>query len=86
MEVSNMSKQMINFQKSLFENSFNAMNMVQDQTEKMINNFLIQLPWVNDEGKKAINNSIDFYKKARTDFKKAVDDGFSKMEELFAQK
>lgn len=86
METSNMAKQMINFQKTLFENSFNAMSMVQDQTEKMINNFLTQLPWVNEDAKKTINNSVDFYKKARTDFKKAVDDGFVKMEELFAQK
>jgi hypothetical protein len=86
METSNMAKQMINFQKTLFENSFNAMSMVQDQTEKMINNFLTQLPWVNEDAKKTISNSVDFYKKARTDFKKAVDDGFVKMEELFAQK
>ncbi|QTA88722.1 hypothetical protein [Desulfonema magnum] len=86
METGKMAKQMITFQKTLFENAFNAMSMVQDQTEKMAGDFLAQLPWVNEEGKKAISNSTEFYKKARTDFKNAVDDGFAKMEELFIQK
>jgi len=86
METGKMAKQMITFQKSVFENAFNAMSMVQDQTEKMTGDFLGQLPWVNEEGKKALSNSIEFYKKARTDFKKAVDDGFTKMEELFVHK
>jgi len=84
-EPGKIGKQMITFQKSLFENSFNAMNMVQDQTEKMVNNFLTQLPWVTEDGKKTIETSIEFYRKARTDFKKAVDDGFAKMEEMFIQ-
>ncbi len=85
MEAGKIGKQIITFQKALFENSFNAMNMVQDQTEKMVNNFLTQLPWVTEDGKKTIETSIEFYRKARTDFKKAVDDGFAKMEELFIQ-
>ncbi|MDM8525388.1 hypothetical protein QUF80_18635 [Desulfococcaceae bacterium HSG8] len=86
METGKIANQMISFQKNLFENAFNAMSTVQDQTEKMVNNFLTQLPWVNEDGKKAIEGSVDFYKKARGDFKKAVDEGFSKMEDLFSQK
>ena len=79
-----MAKQVITFQKAAFENSFNAMKMVQEQTEKMTDTFLTQLPWVHEEGKQTITTSADFYKKARDDFKKAVDDGFAKMEEMFA--
>ena len=86
MEPGTIAKQTIAFQKTLFENSFNAMKMVQDQTEKMLNTFLGQLSWVPDEGKKAIGESVDFYKKAREDFKKAVDEGFAKMEGMFVQK
>jgi polyhydroxyalkanoate synthesis regulator phasin len=77
---------MITFQKTFFENAFNAVTMVQDQTEKITNDFLTRLPWVTEEGKKAVTNVIEFYKKARTDFKKVVDDGFEKTEELFAHK
>jgi hypothetical protein len=86
MEPGKIAHQTIFFQKSLFENAFNAMKMVQDQTEKMLQTFLEQLSWVPDDGKKAIGDSIGFYKKARDDFKKAVDDGFDKMEDLFTQK
>jgi polyhydroxyalkanoate synthesis regulator phasin len=77
---------MISFQKTLFENSFNAMVMVQEQTEKMIDTFLTKLPWLPEEGKKAVNDSVAFYKKSRDDYKNAVDDGFSKLESLFTEK
>ncbi len=86
METGKIANQTITFQKSLFENTFNAMNMVQDQTEKMTNTFLEQLPWVNEEGKKAVSDAVKMYKEARDNFKKAVDDGFVKMEEMFVQK
>ncbi len=85
MEPGKIAKQMILFQKTLFENNFAAMNAVQDQTEKIFNTFMDQLPWVPEEGKKAVNDSVKFYKKAREDYKKAVDDGFAKMEELFSK-
>lgn len=86
MEPTIIAKQTITFQKALFENSFNAMMMVQEQTEKVMDTFLSQMSWVPEEGKKTISDSIEFYKKAREDFKKAVDDGFAKMEDMFVQK
>jgi len=86
MEPGKIAKQMITFQKTLFENSFNAMVMIQDQTEKMTETFLERLPWLPAEGKKAVADSIGFYRKAREDFRKSVDDGFDKLEELFIEK
>lgn len=86
METGKIANQTISFQKTLFENTFNAMSMVQDQTEKMANSFLTQLPWVNEDGKKAVNDAVKMYKEARDNFKKAVDEGFMKMEEMFVQK
>ena len=84
MDSKGMGKQVITFQKTLFENSFNAMKTVQDQAETMMDTIMGQLPWVPEEGKQSINTSIEFYKEARDNFKKAVDDGFVKMEEMFA--
>ena len=81
-----MGKQLINFQKSLFENSYHAMNMVFEQTENMVNSFLKQMPMVPEQSKKAMDDVLVFYKKSRDDFKKAVDDGFIKMEEIFIPK
>jgi hypothetical protein len=86
MEPGKIAKQMIAFQKTLFENSFNAMVMIQDQTEKMTETFLERLPWLPEEGKKAVTESIGFYKNSREDFRKAVDEGFEKLEELFIEK
>ncbi|CAN2039428.1 Phasin domain-containing protein [Candidatus Magnetomoraceae bacterium gMMP-15] len=84
METGKIANQMVSFQKNLFENTFKAMTMVQDQTEKMMTDFITQFPWINDDGKKSLSDSIDYYKKAREDFKSAVNDGFKKMEELFS--
>jgi len=86
MEPGKIAKQMITFQKTLFENSFNAMVMIQDQTEKMTETFLERLPWLPEDGKKTVKESIGFYRKAREDFRKSVDDGFNKLEELFIEK
>jgi hypothetical protein len=83
MEPGKMAKQMIAFQKNLIENSLNSLSVIQDQTETMANAFMSQLPWVPEEGKKAIGDAVNMYKKAFNDYKKAVSEGFSKMEELF---
>ncbi len=86
METTQFAKQAIDFQKVMLDNSFNAMIMVQDQTEKMVNGYLDQLPWVTAEGKKTLQTSSDVTKKARDDYKKAVDEGFSKIEQLLEEK
>lgn len=86
MEAGKTAKQMIGFQKTLFENSFNATVMVQDQTESITNSFLDQIPGITSDGKKAIKNAIDFTKKARDDYKKAVDDGYAQIEKMFDAK
>lgn len=86
MEITKVAKQMIGFQKSIFENSFTTLTLAQDQTENMVNSYLDQLPWVTEEGKKSLQDSVDMAKKARADFKKAVDDGYAKFEEMLQEK
>jgi len=86
METTQFAKQALGFQKTMLDNSLNAMAMVQDQTEKMVNSYLDQLPLVTAEGKKTLQTSVDMSKKARDDFKKAADEGFSKIEELLEEK
>lgn len=86
MEAAKFAKQTLGFQKTIFENSFNAMIMVQDQTEKIVHSYLDQLPWVTADGKKSLQTSIDLAKKTRDDFKKAVEDGYRKFEELLEEK
>ncbi len=75
---------MIDFQKTAFNNTFSAMVALQDQTEKMVNITIEQSTWLPEDGKKAINEWTDACKKGRDDFKKIVDENFSKAEGFFA--
>lgn len=74
-------KQMIDFQKTSFDNSFVAMKMVQEQTEKITGAFLEQANWIPGEGKKVIAQWVGAYKKGRDEFQKAVDENFKKVNE-----
>ena len=82
METTQMTKQTLSFQKTIFTNSYNAMVLAQDQTEKMLNSYIEKLPLTTDEGKKSLVSSVEMSKKARDDFKKAVDEGYAKFEEM----
>ncbi len=84
MEQKAMFKQMIDFQKVTFDNSFKAMSTLQEQGEKMVNMFLDQAPWLPPEGKKAVEEWIKAYNKGREDFRKSVDENFGKVQEYFS--
>lgn len=83
MESTKIAKQMVEFQKATFDNSFSAMSMVQEQAERMVNMSLAQATWLPEEGKKAIEDWIGAYKNGCEDFKKTVDDNFKKVEDFF---
>ncbi len=83
MDQKQIAQQMIQFNKTAFDNSFNAMTMVYEQNEKMIGAFLDQATWLPAEGKKAISDWVDAYKKGCTDFKKMVDENYQKVDEFF---
>lgn len=76
-------KQMIDFNKTTFDNTFNTMVMLQEQSEKMAASLLEQATWLPEEGKKAINEWVKAYKKGREEFKKSVDASFKRVEDFF---
>ncbi len=80
------AKQMINFNKTAFDNSFSAMTMVYEQNEKMVETFLSQATWMPAEGKKAIKDWLAAYSKGCNDFKKMVDENYAKVEAYFDKK
>jgi len=84
MEQKTILKQMIEFNKATFDNTFNAMVMLQEQAERLANTLLAQATWLPEEGKKVINEWVEAYKKGREDFKKAVDENFKKVEDFFS--
>lgn len=86
MDPKQIAKQMIDFNKAAFDNSFNAMAILQDQIEKMASTALEQNNMIPAEGKKAVSDWIKSYKKGRDDFKAAADESFKKVETFFAIK
>ncbi|MBC2711592.1 MAG: hypothetical protein HGJ94_11580 [Desulfosarcina sp.] len=77
------AKQMINFNKTAFDNSFSAMTMVYEQNEKMAETFLTQATWLPEEGRKAIKDWMSAYRTGCSDLKKLVDDNYAKVEAYF---
>ncbi len=83
MESAKIAKQMIDFQKTMFDNTYHAMVLVQEQTERMAGTLLDQATWMPEEGKKAIRAWVDAFKNGRENFKKGVDENFKRVEDFF---
>ena len=63
MDNKTVARQMVEFNKTAFDNSFKAMTMVYEQNEKMIEAFLGQASWLPAEGRKALQDWMESYKK-----------------------
>jgi hypothetical protein len=85
MDQKKLFKQMLDFNKSAFENSFNAMVMLQEQTERAGNTILDQATWLPEEGRKAVQDWIDAFKKGREEFKSMVDENYKRVEAYFSE-
>jgi len=83
MDQQQVFKQMVEFNKAAFNNAFNAMVLVQDQTETLAGTLLNQATWMPAEGKQAIQDWVDAFKKGRETYKKTVDDAFKKVATYF---
>ena len=80
-----MLKQIVQFNKTVFDNGFKAMKMAQEQGEKMLNTLLDQATWLPEEGKKTITNWVTAYQKGIEDFKSAVDEQYQKVDDFFSK-
>ena len=76
--------QMIKFNKTAFDNSYNTLEMFREQNEKMASSLLDQAAWMPEEGKKAINEWMQAHKKGCDDFKKTADQNYKKAENFFS--
>lgn len=84
MEKQQAFKQMMEFNRAAFDNTFNAIAMLQEQAERMIHLSLEQATMLPKEGKKVYTEWLKACTKGSESFKKAVDDGFQKMEGFLA--
>lgn len=77
------AKQIIDFNKTTFDNTFDTINTLQDHSEKMVRLFLEKASLFPPEGKKVIMEWMEACKKGKKDFKESVDDSFKTVENFF---
>lgn len=82
METRQMAQQFIDLQRTMFDSSFAAIAAIQDLTQQTMTEQANKLPWVTEDGKKNMNEMCDFNKQCRDSFKKSVDEGYARIEEL----
>ena len=82
MEMPAITRQMIGFHKAVFDNTFYGVTVLQDYTQNMMEGYMRQFPWVTDVQKKPFDEAVDIIKKTREEYKKAVDQGFARLEEM----
>lgn len=85
MEPQKIAQQMINLYKAGFDNTFNAMVMLQEQMERMTARTWEQTTWLPEEGKKVFTEWVKAYKKGGENFKKTVDENFKTLEGFLAE-
>jgi hypothetical protein len=79
-DMKQMGQQMINLYKTIFDNSFSTVMMLQEQMERLRTMYLGQMVNLPEEAKKDLTEWTKSYKQNCVDFKKAVDDNFQKLE------
>jgi hypothetical protein len=79
------AKQLLAYHKTAFDNTFRSVSALQEQTEKMMGNFLQQASWLPSETKEAITQWLDAYKKGREEFKKTADQNYEKVTQYFSK-
>ena len=79
-----MMKQILDFNKKAFHESFSVLITVREHTEKMVSACWEKSLIFPGEGKKAIEDWMDVYKKGMNAFKEDVDRRFETMESYLA--
>lgn len=85
MDQRQITKGMIEFNKSVLDNTFNALSTIQDQSAKMFADFMDKANGLPDVGEKAINDGLAAYKKGRDEIKTATDDKYEKVANYFTR-
>lgn len=86
MEPRELFKQMVELNKNSFENSFEAMDMLNKQNREITETFLSQASWMPEEGKKACNDMLEAIQKGAGDFKKVVNENYIRVESFLKDK
>jgi hypothetical protein len=82
MNPKQIAKQMIAFNKTVFDNNFHTMQTLHEQMERAVNKFWGKSHMFPEEGKNVIADWMMNHKKGCADFKNMVDDNFKKVDDF----
>jgi hypothetical protein len=82
MDQKQIAKQVMEFNKTAFDNTFNTMTTLQDNAAKLVFGFIENNPLIPESGKTSINQCLKAYQKGRENFKISADENFKKMSDL----
>jgi hypothetical protein len=77
------AKEILEFQKSVFDNGYNTLLQVQTQAENLADMMLMQTQWMPEEGKRLIDQWTQALKKGQKDLKAMADQGYDTLKTVF---
>lgn len=85
MITNGMSEQMVALNRMALKNGFKALDLMYDQNQIMMGNFLQHAAWIPENGKKVMQEWLDAYRSGFDQYKKMVDDSFASVEACFSE-
>ena len=83
MDARQTTKQLMEFNKRAFDNFYNTLSTLQDETESIVSRLMEKSTWMTPEGKKMFSQMSESYRKGRNDFKAMADENYRKVSEYF---
>ncbi len=83
-DPSTIALKIIEMQKTAINNTFDSIISFQNQSEKMTNSFIDQIPYLAPEARKVYNEWFLAFKKGQDEYKKTCDESFKKFESYFS--
>lgn len=85
MDPKQLTKQLMDFNKAVFDQNFQMMKILHDQTENIFLRFLERSNWITEDGKKVIKEWAKVCIKGSEYFKGCADENYKKIAEYYAE-
>lgn len=79
MDPKQITKQLMDFNKSVFDQTFQMMTILHDHTENIVFRFLERSNWITEDGKKVINEWAKVCKTGNEYFKGYANENYKKI-------
>lgn len=77
-----LTRQILSFNKTVFDNSYFGVTVLQNFTESMMNGYFRQFPWMTEESTKPFRESFHYFRQMGDSCKEAVDRGFDALADM----